>query len=100
VADRAQVHAQGRRQHQHVHLYGLTACDHPVFQAGANPTIASHNASVVNSYNTTSSLARSEIKSIFLFFEKRSSLLQRWRRSCKFGSRGIGSSIRRSSWVF
>jgi hypothetical protein len=32
---------------------------------GADPTIASYNASVVNIYNTTSSLARFEIKNIF-----------------------------------
>jgi hypothetical protein len=35
-------------------------------------------------YNATSSLARFEIKDIFFYFEKRASLLQRWRCSCKF----------------
>jgi hypothetical protein len=47
--------------------------------SGANPTIAS--------YNATDSLARFENKIIFFYFEKRSSLLQRWRCSCKFKSR-------------
>jgi hypothetical protein len=46
---------------------------------GANPTIASYNASVVNFYNATGSLARFENENILFFFEKRSSLLQRWR---------------------
>jgi hypothetical protein len=31
------------------------------------------------------------LKNIFIFYEKRSSLLQRWRWSCKFQSRRIGS---------
>jgi hypothetical protein len=50
---------------------------------GANPTIASYNASVVNFYNATGSLARLENKNILFYFEKRCSLLQRWRCSCK-----------------
>jgi hypothetical protein len=33
-----------------------------IFSPGANPTIASHNASVVNFYNATGSLARLENK--------------------------------------
>jgi hypothetical protein len=41
---------------------------------GANPTIACYNASVVNFYNATDSLACFENKIIFLNFEKRSSL--------------------------
>jgi hypothetical protein len=57
---------------------------------GANPTIASYNASVVHFYNSMSSLARFK-KNSFFYFEKRSSLLQRWRCSCKFKSRRIGS---------
>jgi hypothetical protein len=47
-------------------------------EPGANPTIASYNASVVNFYNAAGSLARFENKNILFFFEKRSSLLQRW----------------------
>jgi hypothetical protein len=58
---------------------------------GANPTIASYNVSVVNFYNATGSLARFESKNILYYFEKRSSLLQRWRCSCKFKSRRICS---------
>jgi hypothetical protein len=58
---------------------------------GANPTIASYNASAVNFYNATGSLARFETKIMFFFFEKRSSLLQRWRCSSKFNSRRIAS---------
>jgi hypothetical protein len=50
-----------------------------------------YNASVVNFYNATSNLARFENKNILSFFEKRSSLLQRCRCSCKFKSRRIGS---------
>jgi hypothetical protein len=58
---------------------------------GANPTIASYNASVVNFYNAsvvnfynaTGSLARFENKNILFYFEKRCRLLQRWRCSCK-----------------
>jgi hypothetical protein len=48
----------------------------------ANPAIAS--------YNAKSSGARFENKMIFFIYEKRSSLLQRWRCSCKFQSRRIG----------
>jgi hypothetical protein len=49
-------------------------------------------ANAVNFYNSAGSLARFENKNIFFFYEKRSSLLQRWRCSCKFKSRRIGSS--------
>jgi hypothetical protein len=35
---------------------------------GANPTIASYNASVVNFYNATGSLARFENKNIIFYF--------------------------------
>jgi hypothetical protein len=45
----------------------------------------------VNIYNGTSSLVRFENKHIFFCFERRSSLQQRWRCSCKFLSRRIGS---------
>jgi hypothetical protein len=41
-----------------------------------------YNASVVNFYNATGRIARFKNKKIY--FEKRSSLLQRWRCSCKF----------------
>jgi hypothetical protein len=58
--------------------------------SGANPTIASYNASVVNFYNATGSLARLE-NNILLYFEKRCSLLQRWRCRCKLKNRRIGS---------
>jgi hypothetical protein len=37
---------------------------------GANPTIVSYNASAVNIYNATSSLARSENKNIFFCIRK------------------------------
>jgi hypothetical protein len=47
-----------------------------VLEPGANPTTFSYNASVVNIYNAASSLVR--LKKFF-YFEKRSSLLQRWR---------------------
>jgi hypothetical protein len=40
---------------------------------------ASYNASVVK-FSITGSLARFEYKNILFYFEKRSSLLQRWRR--------------------
>jgi hypothetical protein len=57
---------------------------------GPNPTTSIYNASVVNFYNNTGSLAR--LKANFLLYiEKHSSPLQRWRCSCKFKSRGIDS---------
>jgi hypothetical protein len=37
-------------------------------KSGANPEIASYNASAVNIYNATSSLTRSENKNIFFYF--------------------------------
>jgi hypothetical protein len=37
---------------------------------GANPTIASYNASVVNFYNATGSLARFGNKNIIFYFKK------------------------------
>jgi hypothetical protein len=51
------------------------------------------------SYNATSSLVRFEKKQYYLStLKQRSSLLQRCRRSCKFGSRRLGSrSVPRSS---
>jgi hypothetical protein len=58
---------------------------------GPNPTTSVYNASVVNLYNATGSLARFENKNILFYFEKCSSLLQRWRCSCKFKNRKIGS---------
>jgi hypothetical protein len=56
--------------------------------------IASYNASVVNFYSATGSLACFNNKNIFFYFEKRSSLLQRWLCSCKLTSRRIGSKFR------
>jgi hypothetical protein len=47
---------------------------------GANPTIVIYNASIVNFYNATDSLARFKNKNILFCFEKCS----RWRCSCKF----------------
>jgi hypothetical protein len=41
---------------------------------GLNPTTSIYNASVVNFYNATGSLARFENKNILFYFEKRSSL--------------------------
>jgi hypothetical protein len=41
---------------------------------GANPTIASYSASVVNFYNAMSGLGRLENKKISFYFEKRCSL--------------------------
>jgi hypothetical protein len=52
---------------------------------GANPTIVI--------YNATGSLARFKNKNILFCFEKHSSLLQRWRCSCKFKNRRIGSWV-------
>jgi hypothetical protein len=49
---------------------------------GPNSTIVFYNASDVNFYNATGSLACCENKNIFFYFEKRSSLLQRWR--CRY----------------
>jgi hypothetical protein len=62
---------------------------------GANPTIVSYNASIVNFYNATGSIARLENKIFLFYFEKRSSLLQRWSCSCKLKSRKIGSWLKR-----
>jgi hypothetical protein len=58
-----------------------------------HPTIAGYNASVVNFYNATGSLALFENKNILYYLEKRSSLLQRWRCSCKLKIRRTGSRI-------
>jgi hypothetical protein len=60
---------------------------------GANPTIVIYNASVVNFYNAMGSLARFENKNILFYFVKRSSLLQRWRCSCKLKNRRSGSLV-------
>jgi hypothetical protein len=45
--------------------------------SGANPTIASYNASVVNFYNATGSLERFENKNILFNFEKHCSILHK-----------------------
>jgi hypothetical protein len=62
--------------------------------SGANPTIVSYNAIACKIYNAAGSLARFVNKNILFYFEKRSSLLQRWRCSCKFKSRRICSCDR------
>jgi hypothetical protein len=49
------------------------------------------NASVIKTYNATGSQVRFGNKTNFFYFEKLSSLLQRWRCCCKFRSRRIGS---------
>jgi hypothetical protein len=79
---------------------------------GANPTIASYNASAVKIYTTTSSLVRFENKNVFFYYEKRSSLLQRRRCGCKLIVVGltpalllyltayIGTNLKASSKVF
>jgi hypothetical protein len=67
--------------------------------SGANPTIASYNASVVYFYNAAGSLSCFENKNIFLHWKKRTSLLQRWRCSCKFKSR-IGSRTLKKRWCY
>jgi hypothetical protein len=77
------VNATVQHRHQKTLKIGLA----PVI----NPTIASYNASAVKIYNATSSLVRCENKTIFFSHDKHSSLLQRWRCSCKFKSRRIGS---------
>jgi hypothetical protein len=46
---------------------------------GANPTFASYNASAVKNYNATSSLVRFFKNNLLFSFEKRSSLIHRWR---------------------
>jgi hypothetical protein len=61
------------------------------YKAMVNPTIASYNASIVNFYNGTGSLAHFKNKNILFYFEKCSRLLQRWRCSCKLKNRRIGS---------
>jgi hypothetical protein len=60
----------------------------------ANLTITSYNASVVKIYNATNSIVYFRDKKYFSLVLKWSSLLQRWRCSCKFGSRRIGSRKR------
>jgi hypothetical protein len=64
----------------------ITVIWYILFNSGANPTIASYNASVVNFNNATENLALFENKIIFFYFEKRSSLLQRWLKSGRFSS--------------
>jgi hypothetical protein len=57
------------------------------------------NASVVIFYNATGSPARFENKNILFYSGKRSSLLQRWRCSCKFKSRRLASGYNASAVV-
>jgi hypothetical protein len=58
---------------------------------GAHPTTAIHNASAVKIYNAMSIIVRFGKKPFSSAVKKRSSLLKRWRCSCKFKSRWIGS---------
>jgi hypothetical protein len=73
----------------------------PIPSSGANPTIASYNASAAKVYNATSSLVHFE-NNILFNYEKRSSLLQRWRCSCKYNSRryiGLAPGIKFTSTI-
>jgi hypothetical protein len=74
----------------HLATRGVVTRDRRFVLPGADPTTTSYNASVAIFYNATNSLAHFENKNIFFYIEKRSSLLQRWRCSCKFKSRRIG----------
>jgi ATP-dependent DNA ligase len=62
-------------------------------EPGANPTIASYIQRQRCNFFTTPRVAWRDLRTkIFSYIEKkRSSLLQRWRCSCKFKSRRIGS---------
>jgi hypothetical protein len=61
--------------------------------SGANPTTSSYNASVLKILNAMSNLVRFQNINIFLYFKKRSILLQRWRGSCIIKNRRIGSCL-------
>jgi hypothetical protein len=63
---------------------------HPLQLSEAFQLLDAATRGVVKIYNAMSSLVRFE-NNIFVFYEKRSSLLQRRRCSCKFNSRRIGS---------
>jgi hypothetical protein len=77
-------------------IYNIT------FGSGANPSIASYNASVVKMSNVTSTypmyLVRFKKKNSFFTMKERSTLLQRQRCSCKFKSRSIGPR-NQSKWL-
>jgi hypothetical protein len=60
---------------------------------GANPPIVSYNASAVNIYNATSSLAHCKNKNIFFCFEKTQDYFN---GGCKFEGRSIEPGIRTS----
>jgi hypothetical protein len=68
-----------------------------IFYSTLKNAVAYYNAGVVKIYKAASSLVR--LKNISFYFEKRSIPLQRWRCSCKFKCRRIGSSIRIRSRV-
>jgi hypothetical protein len=70
----------------------VVICGH-MWTLGASPTIVNSNASAAKIYNATTH--RILITNIFFTFVKRSNLLQRWRCSCKFRSRRIGSRVKR-----
>jgi hypothetical protein len=55
------------------------------------PTTWIYNAGAVIIYTAVSSLVRFKNRNIFFYFKKHSTLLQRWRCSCKFRRRRIGS---------
>jgi hypothetical protein len=66
--------------------------------AGANHTIVSFNVNAIKIHNATSSLVHLEKNSAK---EKRSSLQQRWRCSCKFRNRRIGHMSKSfDSWIY
>jgi hypothetical protein len=69
----------------------MLVCMYVGLAPGPNPTTSIYNASVVNFYSTTGSLARLESKNILFYFEKCSCLPQCWLCSCKFKNRRIGS---------
>jgi hypothetical protein len=70
------------------------------FMPGPNPTIVSYNASDAKKLQPTSSLVRLKTKMFSLLWWKRSNLLlQRWRCSCNFRRRRIGSMSRMPLWT-
>jgi hypothetical protein len=76
--------------HTLLHLSAIVSSIMPFLEPVLRSWVT-YNASFVNIYNATSSLVRLEIKNISSYFEERSSLMQFWRCSGKFKSRGIGS---------
>jgi hypothetical protein len=58
---------------------------------GVNPTIVSYNAGAVKAYNT--SLVSFKQKKFLLAQNTPTKVQQRWRCSCKFKSRKVGSWV-------